>query len=105
MRNNIKDSLLQPHQRLDNISHHFLGDSPAEFSSRRIPFFLPILVDEENHKKLALSLNDELIKKGRSSCIVNTNDIYGNLKNNGFFPDSECWSNPFGDINDKNIRN
>jgi hypothetical protein len=105
MLNNIKNSPLPSRQRLDEISHHFLGDSSAIISGRRVPFFLPILVDEEHHKNLVLNLNNELIKKGASSCIVNANDIYTNLKNNGFFSDNEHWSHPFGDINNQNIRN
>jgi len=105
MLNNLNSQPLQSRQRLNKISHHFLGDSPAASCSRQAPFFLPILVDDENHKKLVLKLNDELIKKGHSSCIVNTSDIYDNLKNSGFLPGNEDWSNPFGDINDHNIRN
>jgi len=105
MLNNLNNKPLQSRQRLNKISHHFLGDSSAILCRGRDPFFLPVLVDNEYHKRLVLKLNDELIKKGQSSCIVNTNDIYDNLKNNGFFPGDECWSNPFGDINNHNIRN
>ena len=103
MLNNIKNSPLASLQRLNGISHHFLGDSPETSSNRRVPFFLPILVDEINHKKIILKLNHELLTKGLSSCIVNTNNIYKTLMNHGLLLNDEAWSNPFGDIDNHNI--
>jgi len=105
MLNNLNSKPLASRQRLDKISHHFLGGSSAISCNKRSPIFLPVLIDDKNHKRLALKLNDELIKTGHSSCIVNTSDIYDNLKDNGFFTGDECWLSPFGDINNHNIRN
>ena len=96
----------QSRQRLDKISHHFMSDSPIKTTKRRIPLFLPILIDGVAHKKLILELNEELIRTGLLSCIIDTNDIYTSLTMSGYLSTHECWPDSFDDMhNQKNRMN
>lgn len=72
---NSKDVSKLSRQRLDLISHHFMGDSPTKTIKRRAPIFLAILVDDDSHKNIITELNEKLIKNGVSSCIVKPDHI------------------------------
>ena len=95
----IVNTSLQSRQRLDKISHHFISDSPSAEKERRIPLFLPILIDDDSHKELTSDLNKELINNGLTCCIININDVCKKLTRSGFLSTGECWSNPFGETN------
>ena len=88
-----KDVSQQSRQRLDKISHYFISDSPIKKTKRRIPLFLPVLIDGACYEKIVFMLNNELIKKGFSSCIINANDIDRELTRNGYLSSNEYFSN------------
>lgn len=94
----MNDVPLKSRQRLEKISHHFMGDSPVCQTEGRIPIFLPILISSEKHKRITIKLNNELAKKGFISRIVNTTDVCINLIEKGFLPFDKLGDDNKADI-------